>query len=246
MMTRTGRGWRIVPQGRLASCVVTSALVAGCGGGHGPVQPSAAPLDATVARCTQDFGDPAVSLYQLPFPAGRSYELFQGYCPPDPRWGHNGWLAYDFDLAIGDTIVASRAGTVIFVEQRWPDSDRVCGHENAVYVLHADGTVLAYVHLTTNGALVRSGDPVAAGQPIGRSGDSGCSSGPHLHVALFRDRTSYTKENTLPLNYHDADGPLDARRGLVQGARYSVRRTQSSSPTTDVQVAGGWGRGTSG
>jgi murein DD-endopeptidase MepM/ murein hydrolase activator NlpD len=159
----------------------------------------------------------------LPFAVGRSYLLFQGYCPPDPSWGHHGWLAYDFDLAIGDTIVASRAGTVSFVEQRWPDSDRVCGHENSVYVKHADGSVMAYLHLRQDGALVRIGDEVEAGRPIGLSGDSGCSSGPHLHVALFRDGTSFNKENTLPLNYHDAEGPLDARRGLVQGARYSAR-----------------------
>jgi hypothetical protein len=45
-----------------------------------------------------------------------------------------------------------------------------------------------------------------------------------LHVALFRDGSSFDKENTLPLNYHEADGPVDSRGGLVQGASYSVRR----------------------
>ncbi len=198
-----------------------SLTLAGCGeGGRSPAAPA---LDLTLARCTQDFGDPAASPFRLPFVSGRSYELFQGYCPPDPRWGHNGWLAYDFDLAIGDAILASRDGTVSFVEQRWPDSDRICGHENSVYVVHDDGTVFSYIHLTPNGALVRVGDRVRAGQPIGLSGDSGCSSGPHLHVALFRDSTNFNKENTLPLNFHDAEGPLDVRQGLVQGARYSVR-----------------------
>lgn len=198
------------------------SLLAGCGeGGVGTLPPS--PPDPQLARCTQDFGDPATSTYRLPFPAGRTYEVIQSYCPPNPAWGHNGWLAYDFDLAIGDTILASRSGTVGFVEQRWPDSDRVCGHENSVWVVHEDGTVMSYIHLTPGGALVAFGDAVSAGQPIGLSGDSGCSSGPHLHVALFRDRTDFGKANTLPLNFHDADGPLDARRGLVQGARYTVR-----------------------
>ena len=70
---------------------------------------------------------------------------------------------------------------------------------------------------------MRVGERVRAGQVIGISGDSGCSSGPHLHVALFKDRSNFNKENTLPLNFRDADGPLDARRGLVQGARYSVK-----------------------
>lgn len=206
------------------SGTVLAVALLGCGdGGFAPTRPSAALDPATLARCTQDFGDPAASPYSLPFVAGRSYEMFQGYCPPNPRWGHHGWLAYDFDLAVGDTILASRDGTVTFVEERWPDSDRVCGHENSVYVAHADGTIMGYIHLTPNGALVRVGDQVRARQPIGLSGDSGCSTGPHLHVSLFRDRSNLGKENTLPLNFHDADGPLDARRGLVQGARYSVR-----------------------
>ncbi len=212
--------------------VAAMVFALGCNGGStAPLGASAAaPVAdaAALARCSQDFGDPSLSPYQLPFEPGRTFTMFQGYCPPDPRWGHNGWLAYDFDLAIGDRIVASREGTVTFVEQRWPDSDRVCGHENSVYILHDDGTVFSYIHLTPNGALVRVGDRVRAGQPIGISGDSGCSSGPHLHVALFKDRSSFNKENTLPLNFHDADGPLDPRRGLVQGARYSVRRAGSS------------------
>lgn len=209
--------------------LLASVLLAGCGGNSiAPTRPSALPDAATVARCTQDFGDPAASPYRLPFVAGRSYQMFQGYCPPDPAWGHNGWLAYDFDLAIGDTIVASRQGNVTRVEQRWPDSDRVCGHENYVFIAHADGTVFLYAHLTPNGALVRVGDQVSAGQPIGLSGDSGCSSGPHLHISLFKDGSSSDKENTLPLNFYDADGPVDSRRGLVQGARYSVRTSMGS------------------
>ena len=58
------------------------------------------------------------------------------------------------------------------------------------------------------------------GQPIGLSGDSGCSSGPHLHVALFRDRTNFDARSSLPLNYRNADGPLDPRQGLVYDALY--------------------------
>ena len=108
-----------------AGVVITSTS---CGGARLPLPAtSAAPVSAggaidaaTVARCTQMFGEPTQSPYQLPFLPGRSFTMFQGYCPPDPRWGHNGWLAYDFDLAIGDQIVASREGTVTFVEQRWP------------------------------------------------------------------------------------------------------------------------------
>jgi murein DD-endopeptidase MepM/ murein hydrolase activator NlpD len=66
------------------------------------------------------------------------------------------------------------------------------------------------------------GDDVAVGQPIGLSGDSGCSSGPHVHVALFRNRSNFDAGNTLPLNYNNATGPLDSRRGLVQDGSYTA------------------------
>lgn len=203
---------------------VSTALALSCsdgvaaGGGDGGGQDF-----TTIRRCTQEFGDPAASPYVLPFPAGRSYRMFQGNCPANPAWGHNGWLAYDFDLQIGDTVIASRAGRVSFVAEHWPDSDRVCGHENGVWMVHDDGTVMAYLHLTTNGALVSVGDRVTVGQVIGLSGDSGCSSGPHLHVGLFKDATNFDKESSMPLNYRNADGPVDERRALVQGERYTAR-----------------------
>lgn len=206
-------------------CLALCAVVTACGDTAAvPVTDTPDPAAAIeAARCTQQFGDPATSAYILPYPAGKAYVMFQGNCPADPRWGHRGWLAYDFDTRIGDTVIASRAGTVFAVEQRWPDSDRVCGHENGVWVRHDDGTVMAYVHFTTNGARVRVGDRVAQGALLGLSGDSGCSSGPHLHVNLLRDATNFNKENTLPLNYRNADGPLDARRALIQDARYAAR-----------------------
>lgn len=109
------------------------------------------------------------------------------------------------------------------MEEHWPDSDRVCGHENGVWIRHADGTVLNYVHLTTNGAQVQVGEQVTQGQLIGRSGDSGCSIGPHLHVTLYYNGTSFNKENTIPLTYSNAIGPVDVRHGLIQDQMYQAR-----------------------
>lgn len=177
-------------------------------------------VEKSEVDCRQSFGDPAASPFVLPFPPGHGYEINQGYCPANPAWGHHRWLAYDFRMPIGDTVVASRAGRVLFVQEGFSDGTRVCGQENFVFIRHGDGTVMQYVHLTTNGALVAPGAQVAQGQPIGLSGDSGCSSGPHLHVALFRDGTDFSRQATLPVNYRNATGPLDERGGLVQGGRY--------------------------
>ncbi len=206
-----------------ALCVAALVGLAACSGEDAqPLGPSTPHPDARTLRCTQEFGDTAASAYVLPFPVGRTYRLIQGYCAPNPTWGHHAWLAYDFDLSIGDTVVASRPGHVLAARDSFEDGSRVCGEENYVFVEHEDGTVMAYIHLTRHGALVGPGQEVDEGEPIGLSGDSGCSSGPHLHVALFRDRTSYDVENNIPLNYRRAAGPLDTRHGLMQGQSYTA------------------------
>jgi murein DD-endopeptidase MepM/ murein hydrolase activator NlpD len=172
--------------------------------------------------CDQDFGDPATSDYVLPYREGSSYRVIQSYCPSNPAWGHHNWFAYDFDLATGDTILSSRGGQVLFVRDGQPDIGGRCGMngENIILIRHDDGTVMHYVHLTTNGALVAGGERVGTGEPIGLSGNSGCSSGPHLHVALFRNTSDYNRQSTLPFNYRNAVGDLDANRGLRQSEVY--------------------------
>jgi murein DD-endopeptidase MepM/ murein hydrolase activator NlpD len=90
-------------------------------------------------------------------------------------------FAYDFLVPTGTPIVAARGGRVLLVEERFPDGTRVAGQENYINILHDDGTIAAYVHLTTDGALVQVGDAVEQGDVIGVSGDSGSSSEPHLH-----------------------------------------------------------------
>jgi murein DD-endopeptidase MepM/ murein hydrolase activator NlpD len=172
--------------------------------------------------CDQDFGGSQTSLYNLPFKAGATYRLIQTYCPPNPAWGHHDWFAYDFDTAIGDTVVATRGGTVLFVRENFTDGNRQPGNENFVFVRHPDGTVMHYMHLTRNGALVNVGDAVIQGQPIGLSGDTGNSSGPHIHIALFRSANNFDRQSTLPINFRNAQGPLDGNRGLVQGANYTA------------------------
>lgn len=209
---------------RVRVLVVFLGAVPGCSGDAGIATVDDAAEAARTARCTRSFGDPAASSYLLPYAPGRAYRLIQGYCPPNPAWGHHDWLAYDFDLSIGDTVRASRAGRVFAARDPYEDGTRRCGEENWVFIEHADGTAMQYVHFTQDGVLVDVGDDVVAGQPIGLSGDSGCSSGPHLHVTLFRDRTDFGARNSAPLNYRNADGPLDARNGLVQEATYRARQ----------------------
>jgi murein DD-endopeptidase MepM/ murein hydrolase activator NlpD len=170
--------------------------------------------------CGSAFGDPSEAAYTLPDPAGCSYPSF---CPPNPSWGHYNWFAYDFGLAIGDSVVAARSGRVIAGRDQFTDGTRVCGEENLVYVQHDDGSVASYVHLTRSGFRVTVGQRVEAGALLGLSGDSGCSSGPHLHFAVFRRMPNLSRKYTLPINLRNVTGALSPRGGLQHLTSYKAR-----------------------
>ena len=55
---------------------------------------------------------------------------------------------------------------------------------NFVGILHGSGYYTEYCHMQKGSLLVKTGDKVKAGQPIGKVGSSGYSSGPHLHIGI--------------------------------------------------------------
>lgn len=124
-------------------------------------------------------------IYTLPYPAGKTYTVFQGY---NGRQTHQGENALDFSLKNGDEIASSRAGIVIDVVDH---NNRSCmkpecyKYNNYVLILHEDGSMADYAHIRKNGSLVVPGDTVQAGQVIALSGDVGYAAGPHLHFSVF-------------------------------------------------------------
>ena len=58
---------------------------------------------------------------------------------------------------------------------------------NFVRVLHDDGTMGVYLHLKQGSVSVREGQRVAVGSALGLSGNTGNSSGPHLHFVVQRN-----------------------------------------------------------
>jgi hypothetical protein len=136
----------------------------------------------------------------LPLPEGEEgvfSQTFHGYL------SHNGSSRYAVDLPMpeGTVIAAARAGRVSAIKE---DSDSGCGNAscasdgNFVRIDHGDGTDAIYYHLQHNGALVEVGETVCAGQHIGLSGNTGFSTGPHLHFAVS-DPTG----QTLPLRFEE-------------------------------------------
>ncbi|NZA28299.1 M23 family metallopeptidase [Luteimonas sp. SJ-92] len=99
--------------------------------------------------------------------------------------------AVDFAIEVGTPVLAARDGTVMQVESGFTDTgtdERYGGRANFVRVLHDDGTMAVYAHLDADRVFVRSGERVRRGQRIALSGNTGFSSGPHLHFVVQVNR----------------------------------------------------------
>ncbi len=81
----------------------------------------------------------------------------------------------DWAVPVGTTVVASNGGTVAFAG--WAS-----GYGYAVYINHADGRQTRYGHLSK--VLVKTGQTVSQGERIALSGNTGRSTGPHLHFEI--------------------------------------------------------------
>ncbi len=144
--------------------------------------------------------------------------------------GSRAEFAYDILMPIGTSLRAVRAGTVIYVEERNPDSTRDPRDDNTIVVQHDDGTISNFGHLTTMGALVDVGDTVQQGDVIALSGDSGASTEPHVHFEilacagqpiLFDPVVTFNSTCvSLPTTFRNTS---QHPQGLVEGQRYEAR-----------------------
>lgn len=162
------------------------------------------------------------SPYILPYAAGQAHPVIQGNCAPrEHPWTHFGAAryAYDFGMPIGTPVLAAREGAVGFVRDNFSDDEHGKNQGNVVILVHPDGTVALYGHLTKNGALVKVGQIVRQGERIGTSGNSGESPTPHLHFQVIACGDFNTCP-TVPVTFKNAEPP--AQR-LEKDAAYTAR-----------------------
>ena len=128
--------------------------------------------------------------YSLPFKKNKYYKVTQGFKGKKSHSSIKSKYAIDFNLKIGDTVYAARKGTVAWVIEHFKEHGGIAmiKKANKIVILHEDGTNASYVHLDYKGALVEPGDYVEKGQPIGISGLTGYTSGPHLHFVVREAR----------------------------------------------------------
>ena len=134
--------------------------------------------DAVDESEQQGFALLAAPVFQLPFPCN---QVWSG----QTRTNHNPINSVDFNRAgdEGDTVVAAASGTV----------SRVANAGNVSYgrwieINHGGGWSTRYAHLSAQS--VKVGQRVTRGQKIGNVGNTGGSSGAHLHYEVRRNGTA--------------------------------------------------------
>jgi murein DD-endopeptidase MepM/ murein hydrolase activator NlpD len=145
-------------------------------------------------------------VYQLPYLAGSKYTVTQGY---NGGYSHKGSNLYaiDWKMPEGTLVCAARGGVVVKTKD---DSDTGGGSvkfdkfNNYVLVRHEDGTLGHYCHLKKGGVMVKPGERISAGQPIAKSGNTGYSSGPHLHFCVYRTKDGRERES-IPVKFRTAN-----------------------------------------
>ena len=149
--------------------------------------------------------------YRLPFEEGYAYMISQAH--GGRLTSHNNrenLYAVDFAMPIGSPVVAARGGVVIDVTLRHREggfSTSFIDKANTVAIVHDDGTVAEYAHLSPGPEQVRLGQRVYAGDLIGHSGNTGYSSGPHLHFIVSRPSVTDGKVTrvSVPVQFYAGD-----------------------------------------
>jgi murein DD-endopeptidase MepM/ murein hydrolase activator NlpD len=163
--------------------------------------------------------------FRMPFSG--SSTVGQGY---NGKVSHNGQGAYcvDFSMPEGTRVLAPRDGIVVSLEQsnyRSKFADGVCpkpvqrsckaagSDDNFLIIRYSDKTFGHFAHFRQNGISVRVGQAVRAGQMIGFSGNTGMSTGPHLHLSV---------DKATPFNYKRAWNSVSIKIEYVAANGHSV------------------------
>jgi hypothetical protein len=124
----------------------------------------------------------------------------------------------------GREILAPAAGTVTYARNDVPDNPRpdtityMAQHDpimaflgNSVIIDHGNSEYSVLMHMQQSSVTVTVGQRVAAGQVIGRLGNSGDAFGPHLHYQLQSGQQVF-RDQSLPFKFQDIDVPLSRGR----------------------------------
>ena len=156
---------------------------------------------------------------------------FNGEFPVTQRFGEKitdpaGHTGIDYALYVGTPVLAALSGKVIRA------AHLAAGYGSHVILEHAGGLQTVYAHLSSISVTV--GDTVSEGEEIGRSGNTGNTTGPHLHFEVRRSGKPTDPEELLNGSIRTAKGCQRVAVPLLY-----VR----SGPGTEYAIVGSLKRG---
>jgi len=172
-------------------------------------------------------------LYLPPIAPGAAFQVTQGFNGSFSHHDEQNKYAIDIAMPIGTPIHAARSGVVMKVENDFfkggTDNKAYLSRANSIRILHDDGSMAIYAHLELEKAQVYPGQRVQTGQLIAYSGNTGFTSGPHLHFSVQVNKGM--KLASVPFKFADEDGKKGPSIGswltgvnpaIMQGASHEI------------------------
>lgn len=159
--------------------------------------------------------------YRAPFALAQRFRVTQAAPDAVTHTDVASRHAIDIAMPVGTAVHAAREGVVINVARNHFRSGlqlAAMSEANFVQILHPDGTYAIYAHLQMDTVRVRPGQRVARGEYIANSGNTGFSSGPHLHFVVLRNVG--LRSESLPVTFVGSGGSTVAAHSGQMLAAY--------------------------
>ena len=146
--------------------------------------------------------------YLPPFAAGKEFPISQAFNGAFSHHDAQNQYAVDIVMPVGTPVHAARSGMVMEVENDYvaggQDLKAYKSRANSIRIMHDDGSMAVYAHLQLEKSQVHPGMRVNAGQLIGYSGNTGFTTGPHLHFAVQVNKDMQLQ--SVPFDFQNAQG----------------------------------------
>lgn len=154
--------------------------------------------------------------YLPPVPSGALFRVSQAFNGKFSHTGRYSKYAVDIAMPIGTDVLAARSGIII---ERKSDfvlngiKEKHKRRANVIRILHGDGTIATYAHLEFRTMKLKEGERVQTGQIIGRSGNTGYSTGPHLHFAIHANMNMNL--TSVPFQFRNDSITVTPKKGMM-------------------------------